>query len=96
MRLPGQSPATTTKDVGGVIRLRRNTDEIFITIAGVTVSIHGETPILGRRCHSLIVVGLISGSNVHFLIVLILARAVLHVSAAALAPVARLDASLAV
>jgi hypothetical protein len=94
MRLPGQSPATTTKDVGGVIK--RNTDAIFITIAGVTVSIRGEHPIPGRRCHSLIVVGLISGSNFHFLIVLILARAVLQVSAAVLAPVARLDASLAV
>jgi hypothetical protein len=94
MRLPGQSPATTTKDVGGVIR--RNTEEIFITIAGVTMSIRGETPILGRRCHSLIVVGLILGSNFHFLIVLILVRAVLQVSAAVFAPVACLDASLAV
>ena len=94
MRLPGQSPANTTKDVGGVIR--RNTDEICITIAGVTVLICGETPILGRRCHSLIVVVLILGSNCHFLIVLILARAVLQVSATVLAPAARLDASLAI
>ena len=94
MRLPGQSLATTTKDVGGVIR--RNTDKICITIAGVTVSICGETPILGRRCHSLIVVVLILGSNCHFLTVLILARAVLQVLVAVLAPMAHLDTSLAV
>ena len=94
MRLPGQSPATTTKDVGGVII--HNTDKICITIARATVSICGETPILGRRCHSLIVVVLILGSNCHFLIVLILARAVLQVSATVLAPAARLDASLAI
>ena len=75
--------ATTTKDVGGVIR--RNTDEICITIAGVTVSIRG-----------LIVVVLISGRSFHFLTVLILARAVLQVSATVLAPAARLDASLAI
>ena len=91
MRKPGQSPATTTKDVGGV--MRRNTDEICITIAGVTVSIRGETPISGRGCHSLIVVVLISRRGFHVLIVVSLVTAVLQVSDVVLAPAACLDAS---